>query len=364
MSIRLSHSAIEMYKLCPKRYKMHYIDKYRSKEISSALFFGGYIGEVVQMMALDKKEELTYEEAVLSGKDPFEYFDELMGKVSINRVEHDLPSCELIKYYKSDYDSDLLEDEDIVAIDGIADELGMKVDGIRITFDQFYPSYKAGQLDLYEKKYMNFIFWLSLRRKGIKMIEAYRDEVVPRIVKIHSIEQKINLECDQDSLIGYIDMVCDYRINSEMAEKLDKNEDDVVKILLDHKTASVKFTAGLRAGTLSKIERGDAPQLYLYDYAEEVGTVGYIVMVKKIKKPKRGPKKDMVFCDVQMMAGKPTEEQYTNVLNTAGNVLEGITTEAYEPDTTGCMAFMSRCCYYEQCQEGREDFNNLYCGKK
>lgn len=358
MTYRLSHSSIEMFKTCPKKWYMHYQEKLRSKTITSALYYGGYVGESVQLMVLSKKPDLTDEEKDLVGLDPLEFFQNLMKKVTINKTEYDLPRCKQVWYYKGDYDGNILTDDDHSQIKELATELGMFVGGVQIEFSQLIDAYQSKQVDNDEKEYMNFHFYLSLLRKGEYIINAYREEVLPRIVKVHSIEKEINLVCGEDSLIGYIDMVADWRLDSVQAEKLGKNEDDVVTILFDNKTSSAKYKK-------SKIET-DAPQLALYDYAEQIGIVGYIVMIKKLKTPKRGPKTGTTYCDIQVLVGQVPEEESEKVLDKSAEVLDNIYEGKFEatPCQDSCFAFRSRCPYYSVCQEDSDDTSYLYCGRK
>ena len=75
---------------------------------------------------------------------------------------------------------------------------------------------------------MNLHFYLSLLRKGDMMIDAYRDEIMPNIIKVHHIEKAIKIDLSMegdepltDYMIGYVDMICDFKVtDAKLAEKL------------------------------------------------------------------------------------------------------------------------------------------------
>jgi hypothetical protein len=303
---------------------------------------------------LDKKETLTDEEKELLGKDPHEFFDNLMENVEINRVKSILSTSGDIRYYPKDFDRALLTPEDETLITQYAEELGMFSSGEIITFEQLHPSYKKLLLDEDEMKYMNFQFWLSLRRKGHLMIDAYKEDIIPRIEKIYGIEKTVNLVCGEDSFIGYIDMICDYRINEEQAEILGKEENDIVKVLYDHKTSSVRYPK-------NKILK-DSQQLSLYEYCEQVGLVGYIVAVKNMKTPKRGKRVGETFCDIQVLINEIPEETQEIYVDLAGETLYNIEEGNFEPNPKNCFKFQSLCPYHKICQEGGTDESYLHCG--
>ena len=114
--MRLSHSARELYTYCPRSYKLKYIDGYRPKTLSSALFFGTAFGDTVQMIILDKKENLTEEEKKLLGSNPTDFFEDLITNVEINGSPVKIPKSPLIRYFASDYTKETLTTADILEI--------------------------------------------------------------------------------------------------------------------------------------------------------------------------------------------------------------------------------------------------------
>jgi hypothetical protein len=173
MNNRLSHSAINKYLFCGESFRLHYREGYRSNFIGSALLFG-------------KALDMTFE-YILTGKnvvnepdkeiaDEYEYFDYHWRTQYVNDVLTNIFINEgkAIHYGKNDPDYDLLTSEEIK-------EAGDNTDKIA---------------------------WFSLRHKGHLMIDTFKNEFVPKIKKIHSTQELIELENDQgDKSIGYCDAV-------------------------------------------------------------------------------------------------------------------------------------------------------------
>ena len=337
--MKLSHTKLEKYQTCPRKYFYYYVEKLRSKYMSSALWFGGYIGDTVQMMVLDKKPQLTEEEKEIAGTDPYEFFDKLMSTVTINDEEHLLPVCPYIRYFKGDYDEELLKSEDHEQIRHLADDLGLR----GLSWDDLYPRYKSGSLDEDEYRYMNFIFWLCMRRRGHMMIDAYKEDVLPRIHEVHAIEKPISIkeqEHGEDEIIGYIDMICDFELD----------DGTINTVLFDHKTSSKRYK-------LDKLF--ESQQLSLYDYCEEIGLVGYIVMIKPVKRPKRGKDKGKEFIDVQIITHSIPTSNQVNHLENAIEILEGIENKEFNKEYDACFAFGSQCEYTNICKNGAKFDENL-----
>ena len=349
--IKLSHSAIETYLTCPYQYNLKYNEKYRSTTVSSALFFGGAVGNTWQQMALAKKEVLTPEEQELIKIHPYDFLIKELSEININGTIHSLPTCPHLRYYKKDYDVNLLNEDDLSNIQKLRDEMGFYLaDGVDqrpLGFNDFIDAYLAGNLDEDEYSFMNYHFYCSMLAKGKLMVDSYAKEILPRIKKVYDIEKEINLVCSdggEDSLIGYIDMICDYELDAENALRLGRTECEVVKVLFDHKTSSAKYKK-------DKIKE-DSQQLSFYDFAEQIGTVGYIVAVKDIKTPKVGKRKGETFAEIQVLIDTITDEIKEGFLQQAGDVLDSISCGSFDKNFDGCLKYGKRCDYYAMCREG------------
>lgn len=175
---RLSYSAREKYELCPYKYYLHYVMRYRSSLQSSALCFGNALD-----LALN---------SLLEGKQDYhEVFDSEWSKYQDVRIE----------YYKSDLDTSLLSEQELAL----------------------------------SNEEQNFF---SLSKKGHLLLESYRKEILPKIKKVISIQEEMTIcgydeqgNSTEDSIYGKLDLIA--MIETESGE--------VVKALLDNKTTSEPY---------------------------------------------------------------------------------------------------------------------------
>jgi len=316
--------------MCPKRFWFNYEERIRSLDMSSALFLGSYIGEAVQLLALRKKKHLTDQEKKDIKLNPYSYFTRQMRIVKINDVEHNIMVSPNINYYLGDYDVDILTKADKKLIEKYKEEYGLE----EFTFEDLREKYKTKSLPKTLKMFMNFNFWVASRRRGLMMIRAYEKEILPNIVEVHSIEKYIEIEeaDGDDKIIGYIDMICDY-----------KDEDgNVKKYVLDHKTASTRY---------QKNKLSESQQLHLYSTATGINNIGYLILIKKLKKPLRGKRKGEMYIDVQVMLGETDETFRDSVLEHAADTLLNIEDERFPMNYDGCWKFAAKCPYYSLCRE-------------
>lgn len=332
--MRLSHSAKEMFDHCPKSYDLKYNQGYREKTLSSALFFGTAFGDTVQMMILDKKEDLNEEERGLIGKDYKEFFEDLITNVKHNGEDIIIPKSPLIRYFRSDYTPEILSTSDILDIKSYRDELGIQeIATMQLLQDQM----KLGNLDDDEISLMNFAYWKSLRRKGLMLIEEYISQIVPRIKKVYEIEGKINIQNSEgDEIVGFLDLVCDFEMENDTIEK----------VLMDHKTSSKRY------GTKAIF---DKKQLLLYNYDREIDLLGYIIGVKKLKTPKRGDRKGESYFEMQVLINETDHEAEEAVIMEYDAVLSAIKSGEFPKteDKNKCkFHFGKKCPYFDICHGG------------
>jgi hypothetical protein len=173
--MRLSHSAVEMLKQCSFKYKLHYIDRMRSKRVSSALVFGVALDEALN--ALLESKSLSQARLVFMAK-WVPYFN----------VSH-------VDYYKSDLILDLVPV-------GVPNE------------------------------YAN---WYSMYKKGMGMLESYNVSIIPRIKRLKGLQERIALHGHdeqgnqtEDSITGIIDFIAD----------VEMDDGTVVTAIIDNKSAS------------------------------------------------------------------------------------------------------------------------------
>lgn len=251
MPNRLSHSAVTKFQHCGKAYDFHYNKKIRTNVSKAALCFG---------TALDRSTgELLKGESLKKAKDNFDYnwrFQDVNG----TRVY--LPTHDKLVYAKSDFDKDLLSEDDCIKIERTKEVI------LSLVSKREEKGFES--LSNEEKIITNQAFWFCLQKKGHYMLEAFKKKVMPRLTNVLSTQESISIKNDDgDEVIGYIDLV------SEV-----KGYDSPV--ILDIKTSAMKY------------DEDDAvifsPQLSLYMHAvgEKYNTrlAGFIVLNKQLIKNK------------------------------------------------------------------------------
>jgi hypothetical protein len=175
---RLSFSAREKYQQCGYKYYLHYVMRYRSSLLSSALCFGNALDLALNDM--------------LMGSDKFhDVFDSEWSKYKDSVIE----------YYKSDLDDSLLNTSE-------------------------------RELPLAQQQF------LSMGYKGHRLLDAYLAEIFPKIKEVISIQGEVNIKgYDEDgqetgdSIYGKLDLIA-------MIEAADGT---IHHALLDNKTTSEPY---------------------------------------------------------------------------------------------------------------------------
>jgi hypothetical protein len=241
---RLSYSAVSKYQDCPKSYEFHYIKKLRSKYQGSALFFGSAIDNSIGVM-LDGHPEKA-EAAFLNSWSEAEH----------NKKRVKLESYELITYSNSEFDADLLPKGHDIDLAYMKDLLDKKK---AIGFEN---------MELDEQKYFNRANWLCLKEKGLLMVRTFRDEVMPRITKVHATQKRVDIENDEgDTIVGYVDLIADW--------------EDGSTVVFDLKTSSIQYEN-------DSVVTSAQLASYVYAVENEYNTrkAGYIVLRKQVNKNK------------------------------------------------------------------------------
>lgn len=297
--IRLSHSSLEKYHLCSERWRLHYQEGYRTNSIGSALFFGNAFGSAVQEGA---KNGLTIEETKI-------LFDKYFKSMDFNGEIIDLENTDKTRYYKGDLKIEYVPLEIISTVDPkILEDL-----------PSVFKLQNEGNLHYDYQKDLNKLCWYSMKYKGHRLIESYYEKVIPRIKKVYEIEKPINLETNDGSahLIGFIDLIVDFEMD----------DGSVQKVLFDNKTASKPY---------SKNAIIEKQQLTIYEYAENIGKVGYIVAIKDTFK-------------IQILIGEipiDIQEKYITIID---ETLHNIKNNVFEKNPKSCRAFGQICEFYDIC---------------
>ena len=254
--VRLSHSAVNKYLVCPKEYQLHYIEKLRSKNQSSALLYGSAIDAAL--------EELVKSRDINNSLSVFNYNWQVQ---EINKILTELRLLTTINYSSRDIDLDLLESEDFVSIN---EELGK---GASFKIDDIVQK-KKEKTFLYltkkEKMLINYTSWLCLKRKGILMLQKAKEIIDENMIELLGTQVKVELENDQgDTSIGYADLVVRWK-------GYDK------PIVMDFKTSSPDY----KADSVRTSPQLSGYVLGLSGQFENTDLGGYIVLNKNILKNK------------------------------------------------------------------------------
>lgn len=280
-SVYVSHTSKETYLTCPRKYYLHYKEKIREITQSSALSYGKAVDEGLNVLLLRKDDP----DVVNKAKNAF--YDE-WNKI----LDNDMVG---IRFSKSDLDESILSDEEL----------------LESKDDNAYRS------------------WLSLKNKGDLFIEAYYEQIIPRIKRVIDIQKQVKITNeDGDVLTGFIDLVCEW-------------EDGRI-IVFDNKTTSVTYKED-SVRTSEQLATYYEASLNMYD---KVDACGYIVISKAIRKRKLPKVKIDVIID--NIPDKLTMKTF----NDYDKVLEGIKSEKFEENRTGCTTKYGKCQFYEYCRSG------------
>lgn len=355
MSNRLSHSSVSHFQKCPQSWAYHYKENLRSNVQSAALLFGSAVDAAI--MAL-----LTEGRMVANT-----VFKQHWTIQEINGVETSLNKCTDIVYANSDYDAELLDDNDIAFI-----KLQFNVEDPLAEIAKIYEEKEyAGFVNLPEdrKKLLNFANWLCLNHKGFFMLDAVEKKVMPNIEEVYKVQARVDLENgDGDSIIGYADLVCKWKDIKE-------------PIIFDFKTSSRDY---------DKDSVLVSPQLTLYVHAladkYKTRKAGYIVLNKLIRKNKTkkcskcgvdGTGKKHKTCDFINEVGERCHgswditlnpEVYTQIIiddipeQTENIVLENmdminssVKNNIFYRNFQSCSMPWGRCAYWSKCFKGKDD---------
>lgn len=194
-------------------YDFHYNHRLVSRYKGSSLYFGSALDAGINELLLGKslkEAKSIFIDNWTVGKD--NDFSEIQLKEN-----------EDIVYSASDFDRDLLSESDEVD-EEYFDQIKEKKSQVG------WPN-----LESEERKYFNRVNWICLLKKGLIMIEAYKDQLLPKFKKVLAIQKQVELKNDDgDSIIGYVDLIAelhDGRIavidNKSAAREYD--EDSVTK---------------------------------------------------------------------------------------------------------------------------------------
>lgn len=270
MKNRLSYTAIEKYKTCPKSYFFYYVAKLREVKLASPLIFGGTFDNSLNSLL---KGEVDY---LKKFRDQWEtYLD--------NKD---------VKYNKSDLDESLLNDKEN-------------------TYNDQFRS------------------WLSMKRKGEMMLEAYKEQVLPNIKEILAVQKFFKLQTEEgDALIGYIDLICKWM-------------DDRI-LICDNKTSGSKYE---ESSVRESIQLANYLEAESENY-ENTRNAAFIVVPKSVRKLKE-PR-----VPIQIIIDEVPMEFQQEVAAKNNEVNDLIKDGEFPRNLSSCMGKYGKCTYYNLCHNG------------
>lgn len=331
--MKLSHTSHQTYKECSYKWKLHYQDKLRSTQVGSALHFGKSLDDALNRILLEKKCNLTDGEKLLLNTDEFTAFNSSFDHMftSDNQVI-EVNKSTVIEYFKSDFDYDLLNDSDIDLILAYAKELNIDLDALSIPdliecMGELKKEKKTIDKDLLSLH--NYACFLSLRRKAHILIQAYRDQILPKIQEVYSIQEPVSLPDDEHELIGYIDFIASF---------VDRPG---VMVICDNKTSSRSYT---------EEAANQSEQLAIYSEYKNIKDVAFVVLEKKLRKKEPRVRTRIVF-------GVSQDSLKDKVFEDITTTLEGIVQKDFTKNWEACYSYGRPCQYFNYCRT--RDLTNL-----
>lgn len=274
--IKISYSQCNIFKQCPTFWHNRYRKKYEPIETGASLFFGSAVDDAIMALLDGKKDYMNVFYTM------WENSTNMFGKVT--PVFDNLN----VVYSHADFDKYLMEKKDLQKLSEWLSELKLEVGKVKATDengasttrleapDEVFARIAKKKKNPYkkltkaEKRYFARASWLSLRKKGEILIEAFKEQFYPRITKVHGTQIRAEVKSDdgQDSIGGLLDFVLEIEGNS-------------VPIIFDLKTAASPYKQ-------ESIDRTEQLALYYALKGKEYNTnlVGYVVLCKNIPKEK------------------------------------------------------------------------------
>lgn len=162
----ISFSAWGKYHICPRMYKLHYIDKIRPTGSTSALIFGLAIDEALNALLLKKG-------------DPIEVF----------KKHFEWKECQDLRWFDADHDTEILSKDQIEKLTGKSKE---------------------------------YVSWACMRVKGRMLIEKYIEQIYPLIEEVHHVQLETTRPGQIDAILsirGHGMVLIDHKTSSRFYKR-------------------------------------------------------------------------------------------------------------------------------------------------
>lgn len=359
MSIKTSYSQNNTYTQCSKHWHLLYREGWEGTTEGASTYFGSAIDAAVGAMLEGKQDWLQI------------FNDRWMKSWNFGKSVVIFDNLNIVYSYK-DFDADILDDSDLTTLMTWANHLNLNCSSGLTLYKEIVAKKKNPYKKLTQEEsiYFNRAAWLSLKKKGKILLDAFHTQFYPKITKVVATQQKADIK-DQttgDSITGFIDMVLEI-------EGYDK------PIIFDLKTAGQPYSQ-------EDIDLTQQLTLYSAMKSGEYNTdlVGYVVLSKNIPKitvstcKTCGSKKQSTHStcnaldangkrckgewdekitvnpEVQVLVEKKTEQQVNDLLLDYGNIILGMKQEIFYKNTSKCNNWYgSPCVFYDVCHKNSYD---------
>ena len=345
MSVKLSHSALSRYQMCPTSYNLHYNKKIRPDSTTGALLFGDALDKALNCLLLNEG-------------DPYERFIQAFTYGQINKVDTYLPTSKDLVYANSDFDPDLLSEKNYQKSSEIV------AGAEKFTFEEIKEKkdqYGFAGLKDAEKSYYNHIMWQCLCVKAELILEGYKKKILPKIKKVIAIQEKIEVsDGDNNTLTGFVDLIADIEGHGIC--------------ILDNKTSARDYD-------LDAVKSSSQLTQYFHLTKEKFNAVkaGFIVAKKQISKLKEcskcgangtgsraktcdavvdeqrchGEWKKTGYASFQIIIDDINQQQENFVMENIDDMTSAIKAGIYFKNTQSCDNWYGqKCPYYNYCRTG------------
>lgn len=294
MGLQLSYSAATKYTLSPMAYFLHYLMRLRPEMTGSALVFGSAVDMGLNSILTDMRDGREPSIEIAKAR-----FDDEFGATDPHTI----------KYSRADKDLDVLTAED--------------------------------ELDFGES-YTVPVEYLCLKRKGHMMLEAYAEQILPKLEKVLLVQHEISLDNELgDKLIGVVDLV------AQIGGKT---------YILDNKTSGVKYSED--SASVSQ-QLGTYYEALKDEY--KLDGVGFIVIPKNVRKKKE----PLIPIDIKL--GSVSEKILGETFAMYDKALDGIKNARFEctrETRDGCCSAPWGCSYKLYCESNGQDTMGLQIVEK
>ncbi len=321
--MRISHSGREKYISCGEKYRLHYQERLRSPKLASALFFGSALDEAFSRLLLEKKLTLSESEKLQLLESSDDVFYKNMLQTEHNGEVVDISKNPYADYYASDFEPSLLTPANISLISEFAPDIPNLDE--TLSFMENCKAVLKGKkkLSAEDLPLYNYITWLTMVEKGRLMLAAYREQIMPQIFEVYSIQEKVELPNEAGDLItGLIDFTCSFV--SAPGEL----------VVVDNKTSSKPY---------KQSQLDTSAQLATYCEYKQTNKAAYVVAEKK-------PYAKGVKWRCTIITGTIPEETFSATFDGFEKALYNISTSAFEKNFSSCFAFGRMCEFFGLCK--------------